>query len=285
MADVFDLRAVEATLNAVPGVRNARIDDAGDVVLDVSHDADEEQVRRDVSAVLTMVFDVPASSPAAHAVPQQRERFTLIRGGLTDQAAAAAHPLMGASPQVPDMDEDMLRERDTTHPAHHHPDMNQRDIDQRNINQRNERLRMRERSPFTPLINSAEPPRPTLVRLRTTSTQDHTTVSVILTWNGILTEGIAQSPPTASAARFATVSATLSAVSKLIPPEITFAVESLAPVELGELDAAVVLITMTGPAGSQQLTGVSLVTDDSRAALARATLDAINRRVSSLLHH
>lgn len=280
MADVFDLRAVEATLNAVPGVRNARIDDAGDVVLDVSHDADEEQVRRDVSAVLTMVFDVPTSSPAAHAVPQQRERFTLIRGGLTDQAAAAAHPLMGASPQVPDMDEDMLRERDTTHPAHHYSAINQGDI-----NQRNERLRQRERSPFTPRIDSAEPPRPTLVRLRTTSTQDHTTVSVMLTWNGILTEGIAQSPPTASAARFATVSATLSAVSKLIPPEITFAVESLAPVELGELDAAVVLITMTGPAGSQQLTGVSLVTDDSRAALARATLDAINRRVSSLLHH
>ena len=268
MADVLDLRAVEATLNAVPGVRNARIDDAGDVVLDVSHDADEDQVRRDVSAVLTMVFDVTPSTPP---VPTQRERFTLIHGGLTDEAASPAHPLLGASPAVPDLDEDMLHERDTAHPAQRHMD-----------SQQQQRRHAQEGSPLTSFAQ-AEPPRPTLVRLRTTSTEQQTTVSVMLTWNGMLVEGIAHCSPTASAARYATVSATLSAVAHLISADITFAVESLAPVELADVDAAVVLITMTGPEGSQQLTGVSVVTDDSRAALARATLDAINRRLTSLL--
>lgn len=280
MAEVLDLRAVEATLNAVPGVRNARIDDDGDVVLDVTHDADEDQVRRDVSAVLTMVFDVtPTRTAPTPAVPAQRERFTLIRGGVTQDTEPTSHPLLGAIPQVPDLDEDMLRERDTTHPAHGYLDVGLP------VGQRHARLGMRERSPFIPMAELAELPRPTLVRLRTTSTHENSTVSVMLTWNGILTEGIEQAPSTPSAVRYATVSATLSAVSQLLPDDISFAVESLAPVELSDHDAAVVLVTMTGPEGSQHLTGVSLVTDDSRAALARATLDAINRRVSSLLHH
>ena len=272
MEDLLDLRAVEATLNAVPGVRNARIDSSGDVVLDVHHDADEEQVRRDVSAVLTMVFDIPAMA-LAPSIPAPRERFTLIRGGLATENQVIQHPLVGFTSQVPDLDLDMERERNEVHPAGRYL----------NVGQRQDMMRLRERSPFVP-AHEHELPRPVLVRLHTESNEAHTTISVMLSWGGILVEGIATCPPTASAARFATVSATLSAISRLVPPDVTFAVESVAPVELADVDAAVVLVTMTGPEGSQQLTGVSIVGDDSRAALARATMDAVNRRVSSLLH-
>lgn len=303
---------VIATLSAIPGV--ASVDVGPDHVrVVVAQGFPADAVGRAVGRVLSRVFGVPGSaitaepeSPEAHlaedtaavtppssSFPHAREaaealtpvpvpRLTVIRGGRDD---APAHPLAGAVASIPDVDLDMLRETVGRHPAGH----------ALAARERLERIRQRERSAWVPPLLEEDVPRPVLVRLRTTSSAGQTSIVVTLRFAGMLIEGSAETVPTAAATRLAVVEATLAALRRVLSARVALEAIGVQIVELpaegpltddsydeGAEDVALVRVRVIDPIATEHLTGVSTVRDDSRAAIARATLDAVNRRIQAL---
>lgn len=290
MSDTVDLRALEVTLSAVPGVRSAVVEADNAIHVELIAGTNEDDVRRDVTAILASVFDVgslPTNDTTtisetvfedphdeARVLPIPQQRFTVIRGGLSSaDEASAMRTLTGSSVHVPDLDLDMLQESQARHPAGKVTE----------ALAHAEFARQRERSPYVPPMFESSRTRPVLVRLRTTSSATATQVSVVLRYAGHLIEGIADSVPTPTATREAIIDATLDSLTPVLHTDVTLARHAVALVELGEDDAAIVQVQMSGPDGAEILTGVSTVRDDSRAAISRATLDAINRRIAVLL--
>ena len=78
--------------------------------------------------------------------------------------------------------------------------------------------------------------------------------------------------------------ATLRALEEVVGSAARFELEQLEINQLGPDRAVVVVVSMLTRLGSERLTGVSVVREDVRQAVIRATLDALNRRLESLLH-
>jgi hypothetical protein len=307
-----DIGALRATLTAVPGVLDVHIDEAG-LHLDIRPEAEPDQVEHDVRSLLLHVFGLdltqvdakPVSGESGESaeLPQPRAsevpaapapgvlpgpRLTVIRGGL---GIASVNALAGDVPAVPDLDLDMLTE-----------------VPPRGVlpQRRRAALRRRERSAYVPPLLDADVPRPVLTRLRTDSTPTRTSMVATLQLAGLILEGSAESAPNPQAARAAVVEATLAALRLVVSPQIQLSGTGVAIVELGEVqivdstgadtadvfgavhpsmgadDVAIVRVRLDGEGGFEELVGVSSVRADSRAAIARATLDAVNRRLASL---
>jgi hypothetical protein len=77
--------------------------------------------------------------------------------------------------------------------------------------------------------------------------------------------------------------ATLRALEEVVGAAARFELEQLEINQLGPDRAVVVVVAMLTKLGSERLTGVSVVREDVRQAVIRATLDALNRRLESLL--
>ncbi|MHB8926528.1 MAG: hypothetical protein ACYC9Q_02535 [Bacillota bacterium] len=76
--------------------------------------------------------------------------------------------------------------------------------------------------------------------------------------------------------------ATVGAVEQYFKSTPMFSVDVVNPVQVGERRAVNVVLTLIAGAGEETFLGSSLVKDDEREAVARATLDAINRKISVL---
>jgi hypothetical protein len=301
-----DIGTLSATLSAVPGVLAVHVDDAG-IRLDIRPEAESAQVEHDVRSLLLHVFGIDLlhgsldAQPVSGDLPRPRDsepvavpdvlpgpRLTVIRGGL---GIPSVHALAGDVPAVPDLDLDMLTDvppRTAVPPT------------------RRAALRQRERSAYVPPLMDADVPRPVLIRLRTDSSPAKTLLAVTLQLEGQLLEGSAESAPTAEGARAAVVEATLAALRPVLSGHISLSGTAVAIVELGEAqivgstpsntldifgmphsslggdDVAIVRVRLDAEGGFEELVGVSSVRADSRAAIARATLDAVNRRLASL---
>jgi hypothetical protein len=310
MSPRVDPGTLKATLTGVPGVLAVHVDDDG-IRLDIRPEAEPEQVEHDVRSLLLQVFgidlsgqqvsppDVQSERPVSDDLPRPREtepatavsnpRLTVIRGGL---GVPAVQFLTGDVPAVPDMDLDMLTELPPRAAA----------VPQT----RRATLRSRERSAYVPPLMDSDVPRPVLTRLRTDSSPTKTSMAVTLQLAGMLLEGSAESAPTPEEARAAVVEATLAALRPALSKHIVLSGAAVAIVELGEAqivghsggitvdifgiphastggdDVAVVRVRLDSEDGFEELVGVSTVRADSRAAIARATLDAVNRRLASL---
>lgn len=79
------------------------------------------------------------------------------------------------------------------------------------------------------------------------------------------------------------VQATIDVLEKYLQGTCTFAVEDVLLVHLGRQEAAVVSISLVTLVGEEYLIGSSFVRGDDWESIVKATLDAVNRRLSLLI--
>ncbi len=109
-------------------------------------------------------------------------------------------------------------------------------------------------------------------------------VKVRLEQEGMVYEGGAQGPNSASHRLELVGAATLRAVETYLRSDGLFLLEGALTVPIATRQVAVVLVSWLGPQ-EQVLSGASVAHDDPREAVVRAVLDAVNRPVSWLGGH
>jgi hypothetical protein len=92
--------------------------------------------------------------------------------------------------------------------------------------------------------------------------------------------GTAECLPTPAATYRAVATATLRALGDVVSPEVRLEVDAVALAPVGDGTVALVRVIWLTADGADHLTGSSEVRDDARHAVIRATLDAVNRRLS-----
>jgi hypothetical protein len=133
------------------------------------------------------------------------------------------------------------------------------------------------------LMESSRPPRILIQRMQLVSAGLGVTTSVSLTWLGQSYLGESSAAATPSSVHRSVATATLRALEEVVGSAARFELEQLEINQLGPDRAVVVVVAMLTRMGSERLTGVSVVREDVRQAVIRATLDALNRRLESLL--
>ncbi|MFZ0324172.1 MAG: hypothetical protein WAN48_08590 [Actinomycetes bacterium] len=129
----------------------------------------------------------------------------------------------------------------------------------------------------------ARSPRILIARMQLVSAGLGVTTEVTLSWLGDVFAGEAAAAATPTSVHRSVAQATLRAVESVVGQRARFELEQLEINQLGPDRAVVVVVSMLTKAGSERLTGVSVVREDVRQAVIRATLDALNRRLESLL--
>lgn len=106
--------------------------------------------------------------------------------------------------------------------------------------------------------------------------------SVTLEIDGDMYVGEATAPASQTARERIVAQATLNAVDQYAKGTHSFSLEDVAIVRLGRQDVAVSCVTMISPLGEQSFAGSAVVRQNGKDSIARATLDAINRRMAFL---
>ena len=130
---------------------------------------------------------------------------------------------------------------------------------------------------------ASRPPRVLIQRMQLVSAGLGVTTEVTLSWQGLPFAGEAAAAATPTSVHRSVAQATLRAVEAVVSGRARFELEQLEVNQLGPDRAVVVVVSMLTKAGSERLTGVSVVREDVRQAVIRATLDALNRRLESIL--
>jgi hypothetical protein len=133
------------------------------------------------------------------------------------------------------------------------------------------------------LIESTRPPRILIQKMQLVSAGLGVTSSVSLSLKGHAYLGESSAAATPSSVHRSVATATLRALEDVVGSAARFELEQLEINQLGPDRAVVVVVAMLTRLGSERLTGVSVVREDVRQAVIRATLDALNRRLESLL--
>jgi hypothetical protein len=120
-------------------------------------------------------------------------------------------------------------------------------------------------------------------RLQLTSADLTVDAEVTLGLHGETYVGRFQAGATPTSIHRAVAQATLRAVEVCIGGEARFELEHLEVPAMGSERAVLVEISMVTRRGTERFTGVSAVRDDVRAAVVRASLAALNRRLESFL--
>lgn len=127
------------------------------------------------------------------------------------------------------------------------------------------------------------PQRILIQRMQLVSAGLGVTTEVTLSWGGDAFAGGAAAAATPSSVHRSVAQATLRAVEAVVGGRARFELEQLELNQLGPDRAVVVVVSMLTKVGSERLTGVSVIREDVRQAVIRATLDALNRRIEALL--
>jgi len=290
-----DTAAIEAALRVVPGVARAAVvpdRDGGPGVLRLSLEAgsDEVSVARAVNRILRLQFGVgldpgriemveesdpePVPAPALRIVdgsvddvldlgeqidallarldpdpdPGPRFHADVLRSAVRHPAGAAGHdrPVVGAG--VPTQLEDRVQV--TTAEAH--------DGDP----------------------EDARPSRLGIARLTLAADGLGVTATVTLSRGAKEYAGTVDGPASASAVHRVVAAATLKALADVLGRDHRVDVEAVTVTPMGDGQVAVVQVLWATTEGSERLTGASEVRDDTRQAVIRATLDAVNRRLA-----
>lgn len=125
-------------------------------------------------------------------------------------------------------------------------------------------------------------PRVTIERLQVATTGLITTVTVKLSRSGVVRSGVAEGTTSSTGAHRAVALATLHAIEQLVPAPYRFELEHVDIAITGTLQTAVVVVTLVTELGADRLSGASVVRGDTRQAVVRATLSAVNRRLEGL---
>jgi len=129
----------------------------------------------------------------------------------------------------------------------------------------------------------ARGPRILIQKMQLVSAGLGVTTQVTLSWLSETFPGEASAAATPTSVHRSVAQATLRAVEGVVGGRARFELEQLELNQLGPDRAVVVVISMLTRVGSEKLTGVSVIREDVRQAVIRATLDALNRRIESLL--
>lgn len=108
-------------------------------------------------------------------------------------------------------------------------------------------------------------------------------IEVSLVIDGVSTVGKATGPASENAAMRTAAAATLEAVEQLLDGRAKASADFAGVCEVGTERTVLVLLTLTMAGHDERLVGAALVHDDFHQAAARATLDALNRRLVALL--
>jgi hypothetical protein len=137
--------------------------------------------------------------------------------------------------------------------------------------------------PAAPVVSLARPSRLTVERVQLVSAGLGATVSVTLSLDGRSFEGAAEGAATQSGLLRSVAAATLRAVERITDGSARFEVEHVEIARTGTDQTALVVITMVTGRSAQRLSGASVVREDTRQAVIRAVLAALNRRMEPLL--
>jgi hypothetical protein len=109
------------------------------------------------------------------------------------------------------------------------------------------------------------------------------TATVTLTSDDRSASGESRASAAQSGVQRAVATATLRAVEELSGDIARFELEHLEVNQVGADRMVIVALTMLSTRGTERLTGAAAVREDVRQAVIRATLDALNRRLETLL--
>src|SRR5689334_13318865 len=125
--------------------------------------------------------------------------------------------------------------------------------------------------------------RPAISRMHLVSSGLDVTATVTLTSDGRTAAGESRNSASPSGVQRAVATATLRAVEELSGDIARFELDHLEVTQLGSDRMVIVALTMLSSRGTEKLTGAAAVREDVRQAVIRATLDALNRRLETLL--
>jgi hypothetical protein len=125
--------------------------------------------------------------------------------------------------------------------------------------------------------------RPAISRMHLVSSGLDVTATVTLTSDGRTAAGESRGSASQSGVQRAVATATLRAVEELSGDIARFELDHLEVSHLGSDRMVIVALTMLSARGTERLTGAAAVREDVRQAVIRATLDALNRRLETLL--
>jgi hypothetical protein len=125
--------------------------------------------------------------------------------------------------------------------------------------------------------------RPAITRMHLVSSGLDVTATVTLSSDGRSASGESRGSASQSGVQRAVAAATLRAVESLSGDIARFELDHLEISHLGSDRMAIVALTMLSGRGTERLTGAAAVREDVRQAVIRATLDALNRRLETLL--
>jgi hypothetical protein len=125
--------------------------------------------------------------------------------------------------------------------------------------------------------------RPAISRMHLVSSGLDVTATVTLTSDSRTAAGESRGSASQSGVQRAVATATLRAVEELSGDIARFELDHLEVSHLGADRMVIVALTMLSARGTERLTGAAAVREDVRQAVIRATLDALNRRLETLL--
>jgi hypothetical protein len=125
--------------------------------------------------------------------------------------------------------------------------------------------------------------RPAISRMHLVSSGLDVTATVTLTSDGRTAAGESRGSASQSGVQRAVATAALRAVEELAGDIARFELDHLEVTHVGGDRMVIVALTMLSTRGTEKLTGAAAVREDVRQAVIRATLDALNRRLESLL--
>ena len=260
-------------LRAVPGVAAAdlepddRPEGAGTLRLQLAPGADEIAVATSVNRVLREQFGLAVDAGRVQVVEESVPLAPPAPAAEAASSAASVAP--DPSPDAPS------RPTLTAVPGYREPDAaaSVSDTDETTD------------ETITPqLIESTRPPRILIQRMQLVSAGLGVTTSVSLSWLGHAYLGESSAAATPTSVHRSVATATLRALEEVVGNAARFELEQLEINQLGPDRAVVVVVAMLTKLGSERLTGVSVVREDVRQAVIRATLDSLNRRLESLLN-
>lgn len=125
--------------------------------------------------------------------------------------------------------------------------------------------------------------RPTIVRTGQVVADLEVTATVVLSSGERFATGEAHSAASEQGSRRVMSAATLRALEHLVRDAARFDLDHLEVLSSGGVRTVVVSLTMVSAGGTERLTGATAVREDEGRAVVRATLDAVNRRLETLL--
>ena len=125
--------------------------------------------------------------------------------------------------------------------------------------------------------------RPAIVRTDLVTAGHDFSATVVLSSRSRAATGDAHGTITPQGMQRAVGQATLRAIERLARDSARIELDSVVITQAGDQRTVLVTLTLLSTRGTERLTGSAVVRDDDSRAVVRATLDALNRRLETLL--